>query len=305
MSSSSASTTPPSIRTSLACGGRIPGSTCGNLRITSTPAASTFGRCRREDASEPAIFTLGARRTVAPCPENMLESPATSAGLLSTVGSGGGANKCAAEITELSEDAGEPPQRWSVDRTADCGSDVTHGVSRLQEVVSAGDATSEHAGSRRTPAATHPQTTSILCGKRSISIVRDKNTPRARHGSIHARLVVSAHRRCAGVPINQTNTNLPLAQCGVFTVVKALVSRTSQSTGMSSLASAHRSARPSRVAQVVNWPWEQGGHACSGSTGSGSSLPLRLMPAARYSASNLALACCTIASRVIPRNRDG
>ncbi len=223
----SSAAAPLSIRISLACGGSIPGSSGGNLRITLSPAASTSGRCRREGLSEPAIFTLGAIRTVAPRRENVLESPATWAGLLSTVGSGGGANKCAAEITGLWEDASEPPQRGLVDRTADGVSDVTNGASRLQEVASSRDATSEHAGSRRAPAAIHPHTTLILCGKRSISIVRDKKTPRARHGSIHARLVVSAHRRSAGVPINQTNTNLPLAQCGVFTVVKALVSRTS------------------------------------------------------------------------------
>ena len=121
----SSAAAPLSIRISLACGGSIPGSTGGNLRITLSPAASTSGRRRREGLSEPAIFTLGAIRTVAPRPEHMLESPATWAGLLSTVGSGGGANKCAAEITGLWEDASEPPQRGLVDRTADGVSDVT------------------------------------------------------------------------------------------------------------------------------------------------------------------------------------
>ena len=42
------------------------------------------------------------------------------------------------------------------------------------EVAGWGDATSEHAGSMSTPAVTHPQTTPVLRGKRSIQIFRDK-----------------------------------------------------------------------------------------------------------------------------------
>ena len=60
----------------------FPGSTCGNLRMTSLGEASTAGRRRSDDVSESPTFRLGAMRTVAPRPEDNCDCPAASAAAL-------------------------------------------------------------------------------------------------------------------------------------------------------------------------------------------------------------------------------
>ena len=143
-------------------------------------------------------------------------------------------------------------RRWFVEQTADCVSDATQGAQSAAAAASSATQCPNKRGAgvhlRRSIPKSHrfcvgsdPSTSSVT--KRFLERSAVPCTP----GSLY-RLIV------AGWIANQPNRCEPIsADGGVFTAVTALVSRTAQSTGVSSLALAHRSARSSCAAKVANW----------------------------------------------------